>query len=351
MNATDRTLRQVVDSWRQERESAYLYAVMATVEPDERLARMETQLASRAEVQAGLWSGEAERLGRRVPPFSPSLRARLVASLVRKLGVRRLLPVLSAIKVRGLSAYRAPAVGHPWPTQVPDETGRHRGVGSGGNLRAAVFGVNDGLVSNASLIFGVAGAALPPHAILLTGMAGLLAGALSMAAGEFVSVTSQREFYERQIGLEREELTLYPAEEAEELALVYAARGVPLDEARRLAERLFADPRGALDTLAREELGLNPEDLGSPWGAARSSFLAFVAGALIPLAPFFVLSGLRATLVSAALSGIGLFSVGAAMSLFTGRHPLPSGLRMVAIGGTAIAVTYAIGAAVGLRLG
>jgi VIT1/CCC1 family predicted Fe2+/Mn2+ transporter len=346
------SLGQVVDSWRQERESAYLYAVMAQVEPDARLSEMEARLASRALVQAGLWSKEAERLGGAPPEFAPSLRSRLVAGLVRRLGVRRMMPVLSAVKVRGLSAYRLPTPpGHPWPTAAPAEAGRHRGVGSGGNLRAAVFGVNDGLVSNASLIFGVAGAAMEPRAIVLTGVAGLLAGALSMAAGEFVSVTSQREFYERQIGLEREELALYPAEEAEELALVYAARGVPLDEARHLASQLFADPASALDTLAREELGLNPDDLGSPWGAARSSFLSFVAGAIVPLAPFIALSGQRATGVSAVASALGLFGVGAAMSLFTGRPPIRSGLRMVAIGGAAVAATYAIGALVGVRLG
>lgn len=352
MVSARRSPGQVMDSWRQEQESAYLYTVMSEVEPDRRLAEMNAQLARRALAQAARWSDEAERLAAPLPPFSPSGRARLVAWLVRRLGIRRLLPVLSAIKVRGLSAYRTPTPpGHPWPVAAPNEVGRHRGVGSGGNLRAAVFGVNDGLVSNASLIFGVAGAAVEPRAVVLTGMAGLLAGALSMAAGEFISVTSQREFYERQIGLEREELTLYPAEEAEELALVYAARGIPLDEARRLAGRIFADPRHALDTLAREELGLNPDDLGSPWGAARSSFLAFVSGAIIPLAPFLVLSGSRASAVSAVVSALGLFGVGAAMSLFTGRHPVPSGLRMVGIGSVAVLVTYAIGALIGVRLG
>lgn len=341
----------VLDAWRQEKESAYVYRVMAGMEPEPRLAELEAGLAERAEAQAAVWADQAGRLGAQVPRFVPSSRSRLVAWLVRRLGVRRMLPVLSAMKVRGLAAYRAPApAGHAWPIAPPHEVGRHKGVAAGGNLRAAVFGVNDGLVSNASLIFGVAGAALESRYILMTGLAGLLAGALSMAAGEYISVTSQREFYERQIGLEREELTMYPEEEAEELALVYQARGVPLQEARHFSRRLIADPATALDTLSREELGLNPQDLGSPWGAAGSSFLSFVTGAAVPLAPFFFLQGGQAMAASAAVSVLGLLGVGAVMSLFTGRHPVTSGLRMAAIGGVAALATYAIGALIGVKL-
>ena len=149
-----------------------------------------------------------------------------------------------------------------------------------------MFGVNDGLVSNAALIYGVAGASPEPSVIVLTGVAGLLAGAFSMAAGEYVSVRSQREMFEYQIGLERDELEKYPDEEAAELALIYAAKGMDPDEARRLADTLMQDPERALDTLAREELGLNPDELGSPWVAAISSFAAFTAGAALPLLPF-----------------------------------------------------------------
>src|SRR5215813_6993709 len=168
---------------------------------------------------------------------------------------------------------------------------RHRGLGGGGNLRAAVFGINDGLVSNASLIFGVAGASPDVSVVLLTGVAGLTAGAFAMAAGEFVSVRSQRELFEYQIGLERAELKEYPEAEAQELALIYAAKGLPTKEAKRLANKLVADPAHALDTLAREELGLNPEELGSPIGAAISSFLSFAAGALLPLLPYMLGGG------------------------------------------------------------
>ena len=169
------------------------------------------------------------------------------------------------------------------PTSVAEVGARHRGYG-GGNLRAAVFGVSDGLVSNASLIMGVAGAGAAPQFVVTAGAAGLLAGALSMAAGEYVSVRSQREMYEYQIGLERDELDEYPEEEAEELALIYEARGMDLEQARAMTRELVKQPDAALETLAREELGLNPDDLGSPLGAATASFLAFSAGALLPLA-------------------------------------------------------------------
>jgi VIT1/CCC1 family predicted Fe2+/Mn2+ transporter len=350
MGVPNRKPGDAADSWLSEKESAFLYGTIAAHERSPRLNELAIALAERAEAQARLWADEAARRGEALPGFKPSARVSLVARLVGWLGVRPLMPVLSAMKVRGLAAYRAPAIGHAWPTAVGPEPGRHQGLASGGNLRAAVFGVNDGLVSNASLIFGVAGAAVEPRYILLTGFAGLLAGAFAMAAGEYVSVASQREFFERQINLEREEFALYPAEEAEELALVYAARGVPIEEARKLTARLVADPESAMDTLAREELGLNPHELGSPWAAAISSFLAFVLGAVLPLVPFLFLAGGRAIVAAAALSALGLFGVGGALSLFTGRNALVSGLRMVAIGGLAAGATYLIGTLIGVRL-
>ena len=171
-----------------------------------------------------------------------------------------------------------------------------------------------------------------------------------MAAGEYVSVRSQREMFEHQIGLERDELAQYPQEEAEELALIYTARGLPRADAQKLAKAIIADPAQALDTLAREELGLNPDELGSPWGAAIFSFLSFAAGALAPLLPFFALAGGRALLVSIAITALSLFAVGAAISLFTGRSALRDGLRMLAIGAAAGAITYAIGKLLGVSL-
>jgi VIT1/CCC1 family predicted Fe2+/Mn2+ transporter len=207
------------------------------------------------------------------------------------------------------------------------------------------------LVSNASLILGVAGAAAEPGMIVLSGVAGLLAGAFSMAAGEYVSVRSQREMYEYQIGLEREELSKYPEEEAKELALIYEVRGLPAEEAKRLADSMIADPARGLDTLAREELGLNPHELGSPWGAATFSFLSFAAGALIPLLPFLFGKGTSALYGAIGLTAAALFGVGAALSLFTGRGAMRGGLRMLLIGAAAGALTFLIGRWVGVSSG
>jgi VIT1/CCC1 family predicted Fe2+/Mn2+ transporter len=206
-------------------------------------------------------------------------------------------------------------------------------------------------VSNASLILGVAGATADPAVIVLSGVAGLLAGAFSMAAGEYVSVKSQREMYEYQIALERDELGEYPEEEAQELALIYEARGLPQDEAKRLAASMIADPVRGLDTLAREELGLNPDELGSPWGAASFSFLSFAAGAMIPLLPFLVTRGEHALVIAVALTALALFAVGATLSLFTGRQAWRGGLRMLAIGAAAGTATFTIGRALGISPG
>ena len=270
--------------------------------------------------------------------------------LLHVFGPRRLRGVLAAMKVRGMSIYAKSVPGHHRPGSGGEHRHRHSGAESGGNLRAAVFGVNDGLISNASLILGVAGATADNAFILLSGVAGLIAGAFSMAAGEYVSMRSQREMFEYQIGLEREELEHYPEEEAEELALIYEARGLPREEAERMAKGLLADPEKALDTLAREELGLNPEDLGSPAGAALFSFVSFAAGATIPLAPFLLGGGAAALFATVALSAGALFTVGATISLFTGRGAWASGFRMLAIGAAAGAVTYGIGSLLGVTL-
>ena len=336
-----------LDGWREEMRSAYLYRAMAAAETGTPRAELFNGLALEAENQARIWADQA---GTAPPEFSPDLRARMVAGLVRRYGPRPLRSILVAMKVRGLSVYSHAAPGHPLPTSLEEVGKRHRGISGGGNLRAAVFGVNDGLVSNASLILGVAGASAGNSIILLSGVAGLLAGAFSMAAGEYVSVRSQREMFEHQIGLERDELAQYPEEEAEELALIYAARGLPREDAQRLAKAIIAVPSKALDTLAREELGLNPEDLGSPWGVAIFSFLSFAGGALVPLLPFLALGGERALLVSIVFTALTLFGVGATISLFTGRSALRDGLRMLAIGASAGALTYLIGKLLGVSL-
>jgi vacuolar iron transporter family protein len=228
-------------------------------------------------------------------------------------------------------------VPHPGPISE-----QHAG-GKSGALRAAIFGVNDGLVSNLSLIFGVAGAGVDNDLVIVAGVAGLLAGAFSMAAGEYISVRTQREVYERLIHLEAHEIGSDPQAEREELAEIYVRRGLPRDLAERLATELMRDPEMALETHAREELGLDKEGLGSPLAAAGSSFVTFALGAFVPLVPFLVSSGDPAVVASAVLSGVALFGVGAAISTLTGRFWLASGLRMLAVGGAAAAVTYFVG--------
>jgi vacuolar iron transporter family protein len=331
-------MEETLERWRSEKTASYLSAAVAAAEPDPGKAALFREMAGAAEAQAAILAKDLPE----VPPFTPSLRSRVTAFLIRTFGPRAMRPVLSASKVRGVSVYSGKVqTGHSWPTSVEDVGRRHKSYG-GGTLRAGVFGVNDGLVSNTCLVMGVAGAAAEPSVLILTGVAGLLAGAFSMAAGEFISMLSQKEMFEHQIAHERDELERYPKEEAEELALIYAARGLPLAEARDVATKLIANPEQALDTLAREELGLNPDDLGSPIGAALSSFIAFSIGASLPLIPFLLGLG-SAIAIAAAISGAALFVVGAALSLFSGKGALLGGLRMLLIGTAAAGATYGIG--------
>ena len=340
-----------LESWREEQRSAYLYRLLAQIEAGAPRARLFTELAKEAEEQSGIWAQAAARKGAAPPAaFRPDVRTKLVAAMTRRLGPRAMRSILAAMKVRGMSVYSGAHPGHPMPQAGGGPERRHRGLASGGNLRAGVFGVNDGLVSNASLILGVAGAHADPNVILLSGVAGLLAGAFSMAAGEYVSVRSQREMYEYQIGLEKEELAQYPEEEAAELALIYEARGLDAVKAKELADSMIADPDKGLDALAREELGLNPEELGSPWGAATFSFVSFAIGAIIPVLPFLMLRTGGALPASIAATGTALFAVGAMLSLFTGRQAWLGGVRMLLIGGAAGAVTYVIGSLLGVGL-
>ena len=333
-----------LESWTEEQRSAYLYRACAEAETGTPRADLFARLAGEAEAQAAIWRAQLTASGKPAPrPFVPDLRTRIVVRLVRSLGPKRLRAVLAAMKVRGMAVYTQRDPGGHVAAVAGSIEHRHRGLGGGGNLRAAVFGINDGLVSNASLIFGVVGANPDASVVLLTGVAGLTAGAFAMAAGEFVSVRSQRELFEYQIGLERDELAEYPDAEAQELALIYHAKGVPTKEANRLAKKLVADPQHALDTLAREELGLNPDELGSPWGAAISSFLSFALGAGIPLIPFVFGAGARALPIAAILTALALFAVGATLSLFTGKSAVASGLRMLLLGGMAAAITFGVG--------
>ena len=232
----------------------------------------------------------------------------------------------------------------------PHHSERWHRSGGGGALRAGVFGANDGLVSNFSLVMGVSGAGADERFILLAGIAGLLAGAFSMAAGEYVSVRAQRELFERQIEIERREIREHPEAEHVELVQIYQRKGLPRRDAQQLARAMMADPQRALDTHAREELGLDPTDLGSPWRAASSSFLLFALGAVIPVLPYVFLAEPWAVYLSALLSALALFSIGAALARITGRNPLWSGGRMLLIGGCAATITYLVGMLIGVNV-
>jgi VIT1/CCC1 family predicted Fe2+/Mn2+ transporter len=226
----------------------------------------------------------------------------------------------------------------------------HGGTGRSGALRAGVFGVNDGLVSNFSLVLGVAGANPGAHLVLLAGIAGLVAGAFSMAAGEYVSMRVQRDVFKAALDRERQELEQSPDEERRELEVIYRAQGVPRSLASRLARRVVKEPEIALDLMARQELGLDPDELGSPTRAAVSSFLCFAGGALLPILPFLLLSGDQAVGAAVALSALALLLVGGFSARLSNQPALYGGLRMMVIGGAAAAVTYLVGHLFGVSM-
>lgn len=355
-------------------DGASLYRALADVETDPKLAEVYRRLAAVEESHARYWEKELARLGARIPGLRPGFRTRALAFLARRFGPAFVLPVINTLEqsdsdgydkqpeavagglpqaershARLLSAIANPRTGLEGGTIARLE-GRHRAMG-GNSLRAAVLGANDGLVSNLSLVMGVAGAEASNASILLTGLAGLVAGACSMAMGEWLSVNSSRELYQKQIATEAMELEEVPEEEKEELVLIYQAKGLSEAEARALANQLLSDKSTALDTLVREELGIDPKELGgSAWGAAGVSFLLFSFGAIFPVAPYFLLEGASALLASLGLSGLALAGIGAGTSLFTGRGALFSAFRQLAIGFAAAGVTYGIGHLVGVSL-
>lgn len=334
-----------IKNWQEEKCSAHLYTHIANREQDPVRKKLFLELAETAEKQARIWENKIKKSGQaKAYKYKPDFRTHLVILLIKVFGVKPMRLILSAMKVRGMSVYSSSITDQPTKSQLES---RHKGLNTAGNLRAAVFGVNDGLISNVSLLLGIVGANANHHFIVLSGIAGLLAGAFSMAAGEYISMRSQREFFEYQIDLEREELELYPEEEAAELAYIYRARGMPLADAKKLANVMISDPNKALDTLTREELGLNPDELGSPWGAAIASFLSFAFGALIPLLPFLIGSNSQMIFYSLGLTGLSLLAVGGAISLFTNRSALLSSLRMLFIGSLAGGLTFIIGRMVG----
>lgn len=327
------------DNWYEEKRSSYLYGIMAQNEKNILQQKLFLDLQKAADKQASVWQAKINAQPRAsVCTFTPDMRTRIVAFLIAYLGTKRIHLILSAMKIRGMSLYTDAHPEH-----------KHTSMNSASNLRAAVFGINDGLVSNMSLILGMVGANANEHYIVLAGIAGLLAGAFSMGAGEYISVRTQREVFEYQIAIEKEELAEYPEEEMEELNLIYQARGIPKEEAKKLAELMINNPETALITLAREELGLNPEELVSPIGAMLASFLSFALGAFIPLLPFYFHFA-AGTRLSLALTGITLFIIGMILSLFSNRNPFYSGFRMLSIGAVAGWVTYLVGKWLGINL-
>jgi VIT1/CCC1 family predicted Fe2+/Mn2+ transporter len=356
-------------------DSATLYEALADAERAPALASVYRRLASTEREHAAFWEARLRAAGAPVPAATPSRRARTLRWLARRFGAGFVLPTLIEAEATDSQGYgrQRESAGTPLPAQEQSHgrvlrairsagtggmegsalarlEGRHRAVG-GNALRAAVLGANDGLVSNLSLVMGVAGAELAGRGILITGLAGLLAGAGSMALGEWLSVQSSRELYQRQLAIEREELAAAPEEEAEELALIYEAKGIPAEQARALAARVIAAPETALDTLAREELAIDPDELGgSAWEAAITSFLLFAAGAVIPVLPFLWLTGTTAVLASVAMSAVALFGIGAAITLMTGRGVLFSGARQLLFGLVAAALTYGVGRLIGVSL-
>lgn len=362
-----RTIRALLQD---EIDGAHLYRTLADREESPEIAGVYRRLADAEERHAAVWRRRLEEAGGS-PPTGPSRRARTLALLGRWLGAGVILPALRGDEGRAAAGYAGPGTaamsadersharvlsalsggpaGMPGPVIARIE-GRHRGAG-GNALRAAVLGANDGLLSNLGLVMGVAGADLTTDQILVTGVAGLLAGAGSMALGEWLSVQSARELYGHQIALEAEELRAHPEEERAELELIYRAKGLDPEAARALAARLTSDEAAALDTLAREELGVDPQELGgSAWVAAGTSFALFALGAVIPVVPFLVLDGGAAVIAALVASAAGLFGLGAAVTLMTGRNPWFSGLRQLGFGLAAAGFTYAVGTLVGAAL-
>lgn len=356
--------------WRDELVAAERYRRLAEVDRDAERASVLRELAATEERHAAHWEARLREAGHEPAPGRFPLRDALLVWVAERFGVDRVLPAIIRAEAADRDRYRETAAA---PREMAAEEREHGrvlalasglGVGAaisladgrhrtslGGSLRAAVFGVNDGLVSNLALIMGVAGGTTTPSAVVLAGVAGLVAGAGSMAAGEWISVRSQRELFEREIAVERAELEQFPEEEQHELELIYRAKGFDQEQARALAEQIMADPEVALDTMVREELGLDPDDLGSPWLAAISSFLAFAVGAAVPLLPFLFAAGVGAVVVSSSLSAAALAAVGLAISVLTGRSGWRSALRQVLIGGVTAVATYLIGSAVGGGIG
>jgi VIT1/CCC1 family predicted Fe2+/Mn2+ transporter/rubrerythrin len=386
-------IAQSLDNLKLERDAIVLYDALADIEKDPRRAAAFRRIAGNERRHAEIWAARLRELGAIVPPAGgPRVRVRLIMTIARLFGTASVADLVKALEGDEEELYESQGTSPEVASIAADERehaeiwdqlkadgrvgglddpgrdgvaiatrarsaaeigareGWHR-TGRSGTMRAVIFGVSDGLVSNLSLVMGVtAAAASNPSFILLAGIAGLLAGAFSMAAGEYISMQSQRELFEHQIALERAELEAMPEEEEAELAASYRHKGFSPDEATRIAHRIFENPETALDMLVREELGLDPDELGSAWGAAAGSFVAFALGAVVPVIPYVVGGGTLALFTSLGLSLAALFAVGAAVSLLTGRGFVFSGIRQLGIGLAASIVTYLIGSLIGVSV-
>jgi VIT1/CCC1 family predicted Fe2+/Mn2+ transporter len=373
--ATQADIARYRENLRTERDAVALYEQIAGAEANPDLAAVYRKMADTERRHAATWEGKLQDAGTPIPNYKPGWRTRTLGWMARRFGPAFVLPTMVEVENSAGSGYSdqpdAEAAGMQLEEQsharvfrtlaktthgleggaVARFEGRHRAAG-GNALRAGVLGANDGLVSVFSLVMGVAGAGVGSREILLTGFAGLLAGALSMALGEWLSVQSSRELYQHQLEIEKRELREIPEEEKAELALIYQAKGIAPESARQLADRLLSDETTALDTLAREELSINPQELGgSAWEAALTSFFLFAAGAIVPVLPYVFLTGTAGIIVSAAASALGLFLIGAAITLMTGRNLILSGLRQMGFGLAAAAITFGIGRLVGVNVG
>lgn len=355
-------------------DAAFLYERIATAESDSGIAHIFKQLS---EIEHGHAEKMLERMLEQgmqgtLPP--PSWRARVLDRIGKMFGYDYIIGVMMDTEksiaqavVSQKTAEKIPVTGEEGNhvkilqslltsqhkvsgEQLSRIEGRHKTVG-GNALRAAVLGANDGLVSNLSLVMGVAGATSGRSEILLAGSAGLLAGALSMALGEWISVKSSQELYERQMELEMDEIVANPEGELKEITLIYIAKGIPEAQAHEMAHQVMSDPQRAHELLIKEELGINPEELkSSAWEAAIASFVLFAIGAIIPVAPFFWGGGFTAIAASVVFSTIGLFIIGSAITLFTGKSIWFSGTRQVIFGLLAAAITFGIGRLIGVSI-
>jgi VIT1/CCC1 family predicted Fe2+/Mn2+ transporter len=363
------------ENWQDEVDSAAEYRAMADSESDPKIAKVYSNLASMEEAHIAFWEEKLRSAGAAIGERRPSWRSRALARIARLLGPDAVLSTIAAKEAMDRNVYvKQPETSgtrmsaqEQWHTRVLGQLlrtqprglsgnflgrleGRHRAVG-GNALRAAVLGANDGLCSNLSLVMGVAGASISRHGILITGVAGLIAGACSMALGEWVSVTSARELAEREIRIESSELQEDPKGEGEELQLIYESKGLSADEAKRVVDQMLSDKTATLDALTREELGIDPNELGgSANEAALTSFMLFAMGAIVPIVPFIVTGGSVAVIASIGLSGLALFAIGAAITIFTGVPVWRSGSRQLALGLGAAGVTFLIGRAIGTTL-